>query len=259
MNSSNKIESSESNIQELVEAFSTRSLELVKEWHRSPEYEKIIQGIIGRSINAMARNLQLFIQINSIVDSARYVEENIPLHLVASNGEELRLNAIRNAPSDGLFMEFGVWKGRWLNFFARAFPDINFFGFDSFEGLPEPWSLSKPGVFSLGGTLPEVERNVTLIKGYFNDTLPDFLKSHSEPISFIHVDCDLYSSTSYMLDQIKPRLRPKTQIVFDDFMLEPGWKHAEHKAFIDFFSKHRIKFEYTGYCSMSASIEITEV
>ncbi len=43
------------------------------------------------------------------------------------------------------------------------------------------------------------------------------------------------------------RCREGTQIVLDDFMLEPGWEREEHRAFFEFIESGRWRFEYTGY------------
>jgi len=40
-----------------------------------------------------------------------------------------------------------------------------------------------------------VPGNVRFEIGLFGDTIPKFLEQHEEPVSFLHVDCDLWSST----------------------------------------------------------------
>lgn len=82
------------------------------------------------------------------------------------------------------------------------------YGFDSFEGLPEPWyGKYGKGAFARVGLL-EVPDNVTLVKGWFDDTLHGFLAEHPGPLAFLHVDCDLYSSTIYAFDQLQDRVVP---------------------------------------------------
>lgn len=79
----------------------------------------------------------------------------------------------------GLFLEFGVFEGKTINHMSRLLSDRTFYGFDSFEGLPETWHAGyEKGHFSLDGDLPWVNPNVKLVKGWFNDTLPAFLKEH---------------------------------------------------------------------------------
>jgi hypothetical protein len=142
-------------------------------------------------------------------------------------------------------LEFGVWQGMWINRIA-SWTDRQIYGFDSFAGLPEPWSFRQTGYFALD-TLPEVRKNVTLVKGWFDESLPVFLREHPEPVAFIHMDCDLYSSTRTVLELLKDRLVPGTTIVLDDFLMEPGWQCQEHKAWQDFAQTYKVEFEYLGY------------
>jgi len=197
----------------------------------------------------------------SALRSAEFVLQNIPLHLGKSH-YQLRKDAILNAKHGGLFLEFGVAKGFWINQFAKM-RDVTFHGFDSFEGLPSDWSVYGKGHYNLGGVLPPVEDNVILHKGWFNESLPLFLEENKEKVSFIHMDCDLYDSTMTVLDLLRDRLLVGTQIVLDDFMLQPGWEKEEHKAFFDFVEKESIEYKYTGYSNAqhgcSASVEITAI
>lgn len=185
------------------------------------------------------------LRATSAAESARFVLDNIPLSLGKSHGD-LRRDAVLGAEGDGLFMEFGVWQGNWLRQMAAA-RDVPFYGFDSFEGLPEDWSIYQAGYFDLGGQLPEMPPNVTLVKGWFDETLPGFLAAHPEPVSFMHLDCDLYTSSKVVLDLLEDRFRIGSEIVLDDFMLEPGWQREEHRAFFEFIERTGWRFEYTGY------------
>ncbi len=93
--------------------------------------------------------------------------------------------------------------------------------------------------------------NVRLVKGWFHETLPGFLEAHPGPVSFVHLDCDLYRSAKTVLDLIGPRFTQDTQIVLDDFMLEPGWEREEHRAFFEYIEQSCWQFEYTGYSNDS--------
>ena len=74
------------------------------------------------------------------------------------------------AIKDGLHLEFGVYKGDSINRFAGLSPDVIWYGFDSFEGLPEAWTLgAKKGAFSVGGRLPGPQQRPAyqgLLRGY---------------------------------------------------------------------------------------------
>ena len=66
-----------------------------------------------------------------------------------------------------------------------------FFGFDSFEGLPEEWNQEKgKGFFNVGGNVPKVDDpRVTFIKGWFDQTVPKFAKDFNPPNRLIiHLD-----------------------------------------------------------------------
>jgi hypothetical protein len=114
----------------------------------------------------------------------------------------------------------------------------------------------------MGGRLPEMPANVELVKGWFDETLPRFLEAHPEPVSFVHLDCDIYASSKTVLDCLEPRFVPGSQIVLDDFMLEPGWQHEEHRAFFEFIERTGWRFEYTGYAletpGCSAGVRLVE-
>ena len=205
------------------------------------------------------RDIDFGLRLRAIMDSASFVYENIPLHK-RFDPFELRQRALELAPKDGLLMEFGVWKGMWINHIA-SWTDRQVYGFDSFEGLPEPWSFRGKGFFAVN-SLPAVKDNVTLVGGKFDESLPVFLREHREHVAFIHMDCDLYSSTTTVLELIKDRLVVGTTIVLDDFLMEPGWQLQEHKAWLDFTQSNSIEFEYFGYQTVSASavgVQITKV
>ena len=148
----------------------------------------------------------------------------------------------------GLFLEFGVFAGNSINLLSAIKPDKIFYGFDSFEGLPEDWRMGfGKGRFDRKGDLPKVNENVRLVKGWFNETLPAFVKEHPEPCAFIHIDCDLYSSTKTVLDTLKNQIGTGTIISFDEYYNHPGWQDdGEYKAFNAFVTENNLKFEYVA-------------
>ncbi len=147
---------------------------------------------------------------------------------------------------DGLYLEFGVFEGKSINYIA-SHTNHTIYGFDSFEGLPEKWRGDAPqGIFAME-QLPSVRDTVILKKGWFTDTIPIFLSEESDFCSFIHVDCDLYSSTKTILDLLKSRITKDTIIVFDEFFNYPGWQNHEYKAFKEYIEKNQVNFEYIAY------------
>ena len=149
---------------------------------------------------------------------------------------------------DTLWLEFGVASGNTINYISK-FTDDKVYGFDSFEGLPEKWRDGfEQGAFSRNGNLPPVNSNVELIKGWFNETLEDFLKSHNKKVSFIHMDADLYSSTIYILDTIKPYIDNDCVIIFDELVNYPGFDgdKGELKAWYEFITRNNVDYEWIG-------------
>ena len=183
-------------------------------------------------------------------ESVMYITEHMLSAKSYSNRFELLTHSIYDYVEDneGLFLEFGVYKGESINYISTLKPYTTIYGFDSFEGLPEDWRPDiKKGCFDLRGNMPFVNGNVKLIKGWFEDTLPDFLKSHKEDVSFLHVDSDIYSSAKTILSCLKNRIHTGTVIVFDEYFNRPGWKMNEYRAWQEFVEENEISYEYIGF------------
>jgi hypothetical protein len=159
--------------------------------------------------------------------------------------------------ADGLFLEFGVYKGDSINRLAELEPDVTWYGFDSFVGLPEAWTLgAKTGAFSTHGALPVVRDNVRLVAGFFEDSLPGFVAEHGAKVSVLHVDADLYSSTVTILENLKDRLVPGSIIIFDELINYPGWQNGEYKAFTEYVERHHVAFEYLAYVRTASQVAV---
>jgi hypothetical protein len=123
------------------------------------------------------------------------------------------------------YLEFGVFKGESIKYWSNINSDKEsvFFGFDTFTGLPDEWQrfADKLGKnhFDAKGEIPEIEdHRVNFVKGLFQKTLPDFLKSHSmQSQLIIHCDADLYSAALYILTKCNDIIVPGTIIIFDEF------------------------------------------
>jgi hypothetical protein len=165
--------------------------------------------------------------------------------------------AAREAPAEGLWLEFGVYKGKSLRRIA-ALTRQTVFGFDSFEGLPQDWVLKyRKGDFSLDGRLPaDMPGNVRLVKGEFSESLPPFLSRHPGPVAFVHIDCDLYQSTRTVLTHLQNRIAAGTVILFDEFHNFPGWQAHEYRAFMEFISRSGCSFDYIGFASDYISVAV---
>jgi len=141
------------------------------------------------------------------------------------------------------YLEFGVAYGntfRWWTDNVKN-PNSKFYGFDTFEGLPEDWHLFKKGEMSPDGKYPEIagDRH-QFIKGLFQETLVAFIKEFKDDKrKVIHLDADLYSSTHFVLSILAPYLRKGDILIFDEF----GVPTHEFKSFMEFTSSFYIKYE----------------
>ena len=123
------------------------------------------------------------------------------------------------------YLEFGVYKGDSIKYFSSINSNNNstFTGFDSLEGLPEDWlELSrtvKSNTFDVEGKLPETDdTRISFIKGMFQTTLSNFIKGYkSNNQMVIHIDCDIYSATLFVLTHMNELIKPGTIIIFDEF------------------------------------------
>jgi predicted O-methyltransferase YrrM len=185
-----------------------------------------------------------------------YVERHMSRVQPAASKYELLSRAFKLADTSGdrLICEFGVFGGTTINYLA-ALTSKTLFGFDSFEGLPEEWGGAgvAKGHFAME-RLPTVRPNVTLVKGWFNESLPAFLEKNRGPVGFLHVDCDLYSSTKTVFDLLEPRLGPGTVIVFDEYFNYPEWEQGECKAFEEFLQRSGLDRQFVGYHCKSQQV-----
>ena len=169
--------------------------------------------------------------------------------------------AISKISIEGSVLEFGVWTARTTNLIAELLPNNTVYGFDSFEGLPEDWAIYKreldgtqpvkhtKGHFKSRG-LPQVRDNVELVKGFFDSSLNPWIAKHPDvdPIKFLHIDSDLYSSAKFVLTALNKYIIPGTIIVFDEFypFKRKGydtWPEHEYKALYEWTSENNRVFE----------------
>ena len=200
----------------------------------------------------------------STKESVKYICENgSNARMFGDRGQLLKFmleEYVKNGDyKDKLFLEFGVFEGWSINFCSSLIPEAKFYGFDSFEGLPETSSVWVKSAFDVKGKLPKVNDNVSLIKGYFNETLPKFLEEHKEKAAFIHVDSDLYSSAKTIFENIYDRIVPNTVIQFDEYYNYPGWRNHEFKAFQEFCKKYSVEYEYIGISHMQVAVIIKSI
>jgi O-methyltransferase len=150
------------------------------------------------------------------------------------------MQSVAQLPGD--MVECGVYRGETLASEALYLKQHNISktlcGCDSFEGFDET-VLSE---IALGGSHDpqkkiggfsdtsfgliqeklrslEVHERVSLLKGYFQDTLHEL---DGRRFCFVHLDCDLYDSYKTCLDFFYPRLVPGGIILLDEYN-DPPW------------------------------------
>ena len=132
------------------------------------------------------------------------------------------------------YLEFGVFQGESIRYWTsiNKRPESRFFGFDSFEGLPEDWKDGKPrGHFDTGGSTPKIaDARVQFVKGWFVHSVPPFARDFSTRNRLVlHLDADLYSSTMLPLVHFERFMTAGTLLIFDEFYD----REHEYKALMD--------------------------
>ncbi len=203
------------------------------------------------------------LQEEAVASSLAYIREHAAVaEYIPNRGMLLQKTLEQVDPQLGLLMEFGVYKAVTINQIARRFETHTVHGFDSFEGLPELWSGHDPkAVFDKGSfkldTLPAVAKNVKLYKGWFTDTLPDFVHKETSPVAFLHIDSDLYSSAKTIFDHLGDRIVADTIILFDEYFGYRKWQQGEHQAFMEFLSAAHLDFIPLYYRETQYAVRMT--
>ena len=179
--------------------------------------------------NFIKKRVSIFDYINTNVPFQDEIVNKSDNAIVFDDGYEKRselwkfcLNKIENYPMD--YLEFSVYGGESIKWWLENLknPESRFFGFDSFEGLPEDWYGDlKKGLFDRSGEIPQIDdKRVVFVKGLFQDTLQNFVSSYKPQSRIIvHIDSDLYSSALFCLTKLDHLMKKGTIIIFDEFIL----------------------------------------
>lgn len=144
------------------------------------------------------------------------------------------------------YFEFGVAGGHsfrwWLQ--KNQHPSSKFYGFDTFDGLPENWGLFKKGSFSNQNQLPSIDdERGKFYKGLFQQTLPTFLANYqNQQRKVVMLDADLYSATLYVLTTLHPYLKKGDIVLFDEFVVPTH----EFKAYLNYIETYYSKLQPIG-------------
>lgn len=144
------------------------------------------------------------------------------------------------------YLEFGVAGGLsfkwWLE--KNKNQQSRFFGFDTFEGLPEKWGPFEKGAMAVElDSLNIHDPRAQFYKGLFQDTLIPFLEKYDHKNrKLIHLDADLFSSTIFALSQLYRFLKPGDILLFDEFAVP----QHEFLAFKIFTESFYVNYEVIG-------------
>jgi hypothetical protein len=119
------------------------------------------------------------------------------------------------------YFEFGVCGGTsfkyWLN--KNKNSQSRFFGFDTFEGLPEPFGDFKKGSMNFEMEQLDIQdARASFYKGLFQETLIPFLENYdNRNRKVIHMDADIFSATLFAFSQLHRFFKEGDIVLFDEF------------------------------------------
>lgn len=189
-------------------------------------------------------------------DSADFFIQHFPTALTFATHVALIDHCLNSCSVEGTICEFGVAGGATLKFIAQRTPGL-VHGFDSFLGIPETWShFQRQGRCSCDGKAPDgLPTNVVIHSGWFDETLTEFSEIE-QPLRFIHIDSDLYSSAKIIFDRLGKSIVPGSVILFDEYFNYPNWEQHEHKAWREFVQDNDVEFEYIGWVPRSCAVAV---
>ncbi len=214
--------------------------------------------IIDQALLKRSKSVYNMAQWKAMESSLEYIESNMSTVCMLDGREIFLEYALNRISVKGICAEFGVHEGESVNYLARRLPEI--YGFDSFEGLKEDWKgIFAKGHFGRKGKLPRVAKNVHLVKGWFDETLPGFLEQHPGPFAFVHIDCDTFEAADTVLTLLGPRFVSGTVLIFDEFFGYRRWELGEFKAWNDYVARTGAEFEYLAFTSQRVAVQIRRV
>lgn len=201
------------------------------------------------------KSLRYLLMKQAVESSAEFVQREMIYAEPFETREGLYKYIMTKISLDGLILEFGVHNGNSINAIA-ALTEGTVHGFDSFEGLPDDGQIPTftdggvkwyAGKIDSKGRMPEVKGNVKLHKGWFDQVLAGFYEAHNGSVALMHLDCDIYSSTKFVLECSRQRIQEGSIIIFDEYMNFEGWRRHEHRALTEFAAETGLRYEFIAY------------
>lgn len=197
--------------------------------------------LVNLPINLIPKGLARLHKLNSPTATK---PNSTPLPIGGSNINIIFTLLEKTLLISGDWAECGVYfggtviaTGLWSK--ARGV-DVKIWGFDSFEGLPETSELDKKVLTEDASTWGhqkggyrghsydrlskkihrlKLDTIIQLVPGYFENSL---MKAKDNRFSFVHLDCDLYTSYKTCLEFFYPRMNSGGIILFDEYN-DPPW------------------------------------
>ncbi len=212
-----------------------------------PLFKRTLSEFIFRRfmLKHHASNLLVDMNLEAKQQTLDYIKANMIDAPYFEKHPALVKYAVEQVSKEGLHLEFGVGRGKSMRWIAPMVKGT-VHGFDSFDGIQEYWNGNPVGAFAQKD-LPKVPDNVEFQIGYFDATLPDFLEKYTDPVAFLHVDCDLYSSTVTIFEALGSRLQPGAIVLFDEYYNFHRWQQHEFKAFQEFVERSGVTYEYIAF------------
>jgi Macrocin-O-methyltransferase (TylF) len=209
----------------------------------------------------LPQSVPMLMRHEAVVDSFNYAKENMKeAYSFLDRFEGLHLSiqeAKRRFATRTFVMEFGVYKGGMINYQAKKFPELNFVGFDSFEGLGENWhGMAPEKTFDLRGKLPRVRSNVALVKGWFAESGPRWKAENpgADIPLLVHVDCDTYDATVDVLEFCSGYVEHGLVLHFDDYFGFPNWRTGGFRALKEISESRQWRLTYLSYGTKEVAV-----
>ena len=118
------------------------------------------------------------------------------------------------------------------------------------------YDVINPPLLSITDSVGSGATGTCSVKGIFKDIkILDSGFDYKKPVAkFLHIDCDVYSSTVDIFNTLEGKVVPGTVIVFDDYCNYTGWRKGEYKAWQDFKQKQNLNYEYLDLGGMAVSL-----
>jgi O-methyltransferase/8-demethyl-8-(2,3-dimethoxy-alpha-L-rhamnosyl)tetracenomycin-C 4'-O-methyltransferase len=163
---------------------------------------------------------------------------------------------------EGKMVETGVARGGCIALCHYANPSLKIIGMDSWEPMPDitnrddaakcsPWvntltSGKMEQVYDSYKSLGASSKNLTLIKGWLEDTIPKNLNLLND-LDVLRIDTDFYESIIFTLRQLYPKVKDGGLIILDDWHFNPkGVRGALNDYFREQQLDHKISIHTKG-------------